>query len=223
MNATDLFIAMGVDVENVNISEALEKLDDERLFEVFDSFLTAPVELGVDEKSHIAARNALVNAYVSGSAEISPDDYYAARNALDEDDSESEDAEDSSGSVESDESTKATRGRRSEGLKEIYELVKDNPTATSTDVLEHMVGSGLSDSTVVSYYYRARNEFGLAGTGKRGRRPNDTAERVLELVSAGFGKETTEGLIGSIAEEFGLTESTAKVYYYRAVREIRDA
>lgn len=101
-------------------------------------------------------------------------------------------------------------------------IVEEYPDANVDQVIRKLGDTvDATRSTLTSYFYRSRKERGLAGTGRVGRRPNDTADRVLSLVSHMKPDNKRDDIIKAISEDIGLTISTSTVYYYNALKRLK--
>jgi len=115
------------------------------------------------------------------------------------------------------------RNRRSKNKAVVRRLVEEDPAAEVQTIVERAQQElDLAETTLCTYYYDVRRTLGLAGTGRRGRRPNDTAQQVRQYILDNWDCEADE-IINGIFENFDLAETTAKGYYYRELRVIENS
>lgn len=245
MNATEIFENHGLTFNDADhAAEELASFDLDELWNITDSFLIDALEVSGDEEVQTRTlRTALVNAFANDQEFITQNDFDLAREqALEivdfEEGQGGSDAGVSVSTVEAPETepetveaeaetTPAPKKRkpykkRSSARKLIAQLIKQDPTAdaeTIVTVAQEQVSTKYN--TLISYYYIERRAQGLAGTGKLGRRPNDTDDTVREIIAANWGKSSAE-IIAAIHddERTMLSENSSRSYFYRLRTDI---
>lgn len=200
----------------------LADLNLDELWDITDDFIVDELEVtGNEDEQAATLRTALVHAFENDLEAITQQDFDLAREQAiqigdaDEDEPEqsasedeteqsaTEDAEDASGEDETedepDQAASATpkprkkRKRTSAGLAAVRRLVEADNTAEAATVVEQAQQEvDIAESTLTAYYYKVRREMGLAGTGKRGRKPNDTKDQVRAIIENNWDAERAD-------------------------------
>lgn len=211
--------------DSVEAENKLSKLDVDELWNIVDQFIARPIEVkGNLDQQNLALKYALMNALDNDAEAITQDDINQAFSKVQHLDSELDipEPEDIKTVVKVNDrpSVQAkNKTRRVSAYPQVKVLVSENSDLTKNDMVEKILDSfpSLSKMTAVQYYYKARKDLSLSVNGSRGRPNNNTMDKVSALVNKMM-KEGAEPLTirTAISKDFGLTDKTAMVYFYKA-------
>ena len=118
---------------------------------------------------------------------------------------------------------KGRRRRTSVSRELVKTLVSADPSADRDTVIAQVMSSNdvdVSEATAIMYFYDVRKELGLNTNGKRGRKPTNTLDRVIQLLNDNSELKRAD-LIDLIVSELGYKKNTATVYYHNAIKAMK--
>jgi hypothetical protein len=234
MKLHQVFEKYGVNYSSEEVDNSLANLEFEELLDITDELLSEPVEFKEDDDTQsMIIRYALLNAFNAERDSLMKEDFEVGRQKVEELSDITVSPPDDSvepvkvkTEVKRVKKVKAVKTKRSESKAEFEELkqyISDNPDMIRREFIDTMKVKHprLSEGTIGQYFYTIRKELGLKANGARGRPQNNTNDKVKEIYQRMKGSDHKE-VKAAIAEELGLTEKTAVVYYCRIKKELGD-